>query len=324
MMKSFYHISAKTVEEAVTLLQDYKDRAKLIAGGTDLLGALKDKILPDYPEVIINIKTIPGLDFIKVDKKGLRIGALTKLADIAESPAVNERYKLLAEAAESVATPQIRNMGTIGGNLCQDVRCWYYRYPHQVGGRILCLRKGGDKCFVFRGDNRYHAIFGRDVCRAVCASDTAIALTSLDAKVKIAGLSGIRTIPIRDFFGSVRNILEADEMVTEIQVPRPLENSRQTFLKFRLRKAVDFPIVSVASVITISHGICEDARIVIGAVAPRPIRSTQAEQTIKGRAIDAAMAEAASEAAISPALPLNRNRYKVEIAKTLIKRAILS
>ena len=146
--------------EATRLLAKYEGKAKVNAGGTDLLGAMRDKCLSEYPEAVINIKTINGLDYIKKDKKGLRIGALTKLADIAGSPEVKEEYKLLAEAAHSVASPHIRNMATIGGNLAQDVRCWYYRYPQQIGGPIICLRKGGKICSALAGDNRYHSIFG--------------------------------------------------------------------------------------------------------------------------------------------------------------------
>jgi len=159
-MKSFNHINPKSINEVVKLMKSYKGKIKLIAGGTELLGILKDRILPDYPEVIVNLKTIPCLDYIKEDSEGLKIGALTKLADIAESHIVNGKYKLLAEAAKSVATPPIRHMGTIGGNLCQDVRCWYYRYPFHVGGRIICDLKGGKGCYALTGENQYHSIFG--------------------------------------------------------------------------------------------------------------------------------------------------------------------
>lgn len=159
-MKSFKHVNAKTKSKASKLLKQYGSKAKVIAGGTDLLGVLKDRILPDYPEVIINIKTIPALDYIKEDSRGLKIGALAKLNDIVKSPLVQEKYKLLAEAASAVATPQIRKIGTIGGNLCQDVRCWYYRYPHSVGGRIFCYLKGGKSCYALMGENQYHSIFG--------------------------------------------------------------------------------------------------------------------------------------------------------------------
>ena len=790
-MKSFNHINAKTVNEAVGLPGKYKGKAKWIAGGTDLLGALKDRILPDYPAAIINIKTIPGLDYIQEDARGLKIGALTKLEDIVESPIVQEKYKVLAEATESVATPQIRRMGTIGGNLCQDLRCWYYRYPHQIGGRFLCYLKGGKGCYALTRENQYHSIFGgsreasppcssacpgavdipsylskiregdlleaakmlldvnplpsitgrvcphfceqdcnrgeldesvsiRDIerfigdfvlenkkeiiktrtgkkktgkkvaivgsgpagltaayylarsghavtvfeassepggmmragipdfrlpkdildaeidkirkagvdikvntriqsiqslfrqgydaiflalgashstkmgikgeqfpgvmdgmsflraanlgekvslgervavigggntaidsaraalrlgakevtviyrrtraempagrdeieealhegvdivflaapvkisrgegqlkltctqmelgepdasgrrrpvpikdsefsmdfdsiitaigqipdipsqlglrgrrdhtlrvdlntqatdrrgawaggdvvtgpatviaaiaagkraaismnsylkggaetedkgrttlqpflrfsreclertskakmptlpiserkisvedalglglseveteanrcfncsCVGVNASDIAVVLMALDAKVKISGKGGARTIPIGDFFGSLGNVLGEDEILTEIQVPRPPDRSKQTFLKFRLRESVDFGVVSVASVITRSNGVCEGARIALGAVAPRPIRVKEAEQTLQGKPINLATAEAASVAAVTGVLPLGMNEYKVEITKALVKRAILS
>ncbi len=159
-MKSFSHINARTVGEAIRFLRKYRGRAKLIAGGTDLLCALKDRIFVDYPEVIINLKTVKGLEKIEENKKGLKIGSMTRLEDIACSTIVNKRYKILSEAASSVGTPQIRRMGTIGGNLCQDIRCWYYRYPHHVGGRILCYMKGGKSCYALRGENQYHSIFG--------------------------------------------------------------------------------------------------------------------------------------------------------------------
>ena len=159
-MKPFKHYNAQSLKEAASLLTEYDGKAKVNAGGTDLLGAMRDKCLPEYPEALINIKTINGLDYIRKDKKGLKIGALAKLADIAGSPEVKEEYKLLAEAVHSVARPQIRNMATIGGNLAQDVRCWYYRYPTQIGGPITCLRKGGKICSALAGDNRYHSIFG--------------------------------------------------------------------------------------------------------------------------------------------------------------------
>jgi NADPH-dependent glutamate synthase beta subunit-like oxidoreductase len=784
-MKPFEHIDAKTVDEAVRLLKEYE--SKLIAGGTDLLGVLKDRVLPTYPELLVNIKRIPGLDRIEQDEGGLKIGALAKLADIAASPLVKEEVPMLAEAARSVATPQVRNMGTIGGNLAQDTRCWYYRYPHEIGGRILCYLKGGQGCYALTGENRYHSIFGglreanprcssacpggvdipsylskirehnlseaarilleanplpsitgrvcphfceqecnrgdfdesvsvRDIerfigdyilqntgekvpetssgkrvavvgsgpagltaayylaksghsvtifealsqpggmlrvgipdyrlpkdildaeiaqiqrlgveiktdtriesldslvqqgydavflalgaqqstrmtvtgekaaavmyglgflarvnrgervdlgnkvavigggevaidsartalrlgakeivlvyrrtqeempastemvqeavdegvkliflaspvsvsdgddgqltltcvrmelgepdasgrprpvpiggsefstdydsiiaaigqtpdipagfglkvgegntleadvdtlatdrqgvwaggdvvigpatvieaiaagkkaavainlhlggtesgkpdeaaaqpfltfnsdylketsrvkvpkllvaersldaednqglglseitseanrcfncsCVSVNTSDISVALVALDARVTIAGPRGLRTIPIGEFFGTLGNSLEKDEMITEIEVPRPPEGARQTFLKHRVREAVDFALVSVASVITEKGGKCEDARIVLGAVASVPFRAVEAEQAIKGKPIDRSSAEAAAEAAVAGAVPLSKNAYKVVITKTLVRRALVS
>ncbi|MFC2020248.1 FAD binding domain-containing protein [Chloroflexota bacterium] len=185
-MKTFNHINAKTIGEATKLLKD-NSKAKLLAGGTDLLGILKDRLFQDYPETVINIKTIPDLDYIKEDTGGLKIGALAKLEDIANSTIVKEKYKILAEAAEAVATPHVRRMGTIGGNLCQDVRCWYYRSPHQIGGRIDCFLKGGSKCYALTGENQYHSIFGGlkqtdTPCQAACPS--AVAISSYLSKIR--------------------------------------------------------------------------------------------------------------------------------------------
>jgi NADPH-dependent glutamate synthase beta subunit-like oxidoreductase/CO/xanthine dehydrogenase FAD-binding subunit len=789
-MKPFNHIDATTVKQALTLLKKNQGKAKLIAGGTDLLSTLKDKILPDYPETLINIKTIPTLNQITDEGNGVTIGALAKLEAVAQSPVVKENYTILAQAAEAVATPQIRRMGTIGGNLCQDVRCWYYRYPHSVGGRILCYLKGGKSCYALTRENEYHSIFGgwrdtstpcssacpagvdipsyvstiregnlthaaktllknnplpsitgrvcphfceqqcnrgefdesvsvRDIerfmgdyildnatdrrqapqtetgksvavigsgpaglaaayylkisghrvtvfdkreepggmltyviptyrlpkdivtravkaiehmgvafkcnvdigkeitlntlkkdfdsvfiatgawmpvsiglkgeestrfcldflininrgiteipgkkvlvigggnaavdvavsalrlgaeqatmacleceeempalpweielaveqgvklmpswgphrvltaegkvtgielisctsvfdeqgcfapcfddaiketveadqiimavgydtdltfidpksiklkqglipvdpntqatnvagifaggsvthgpatvieaiasgrkaaaaidgylkgktqtqdtdkktpepfltfnsdylkktprvqmpkrpvaersiavedtlgldlgdiaqeanrcfncgCVSVGPSDMGVVLLVLGAQVAIAGPGGVRTVPIEDFFGSLRTTLTADEMVTQIQVPQPPKGAKQTFLKFRLRESVDFPIVSVASVITIKDGICQDARIVLGAVAPAPVRATGAEKVLIGRAIDDGQATAAAQAALEDAIPLEKNSYKVTIARELVRRAILT
>lgn len=321
-MKSFKHINAETLHEVYTLLKKNGGKAKVIAGGTDLLGILKGGNLPDYPEALINIKTIPGLDCMKEDVEGLKIGALTTLSDISRFSVIKEKYKVLAEAANTVATPQIRNAATIGGNLCQDVRCWYYRYPQQIGGRILCARKGGRTCPAVRGDNRYHAIIGGKKCFAVCPSDTAIALTALDATMKIAGPNGNRTILVKDFFGTLTNVLTKDEIVTEIQVPKLKGRVVQGFSKFTIRQPIDFAIVSVASIIGIENGICKEARIAIGAVAPTPIRATQAEAFLEGKKIDSKIAAEAAEVALSGAKPMGNNAYKVDIAKTLIRRGV--
>jgi xanthine dehydrogenase YagS FAD-binding subunit len=333
-MRWFEHHNALSIGEAVELLNNYAGKAKAMAGGSDLLGALKDQVLPEYPQAVINLKTIEGLDFIRHDEKGLAIGALTKLCDIVESPVVREEYNLLGEAARSVATPQIRNVATIGGNLAQDTRCWFYRYPRHIGGPMVCLRKGGKFCSAMAGDNRYHSIFGaaalpgsssagkvRKGCLAVNPSDIAVALVALDALI----VTTKRTVAAEIFFKATAmtsTILESDELITEIQIPRLPGKTRHTYEKFILRKPVDFAVVSVASVLTMENNLCKDARIVLGAVAPDPLRARNAEDVIKGRAIDEHVAAEASEQALAGAKPLKMNNHKVEIAKVLVRRAI--
>lgn len=347
-MKRFEHHNARSIGEAVKLLDHYQGKAKVNAGGTDLLGALRDRIYREYPEAVINIKTISGLDYVKSDKKGLRIGALARLTDVADSPAVKEDYGLLADAVRSVATPHIRNMATVGGNLAQDVRCWFYRYPRQIGGPIVCLRKGGKFCDALAGDNRYHSIFGaapvveharvgqcsddidlpfypskvRKGCFAVSPSDIAVALIAMDGRI----VTTKRDLPARLFFKATATgstVLEADELIREIQVPKSPAGARQTYRKFTLRKPIDFALVSVASMVTLENGVCKDARIVLGAVAPEPVRVPAAEEVIKGRAIDEEIAAEAAQRALAGARPLMMNAYKVEIAKALVKQAVL-
>jgi xanthine dehydrogenase YagS FAD-binding subunit len=227
-MKPFEHFNAGALEEAVSLLKKYGGKGRLMAGGTDLIGLLKDRILEDYPDALINLKSIPGMDAIEESAGGLRIGALAKLADIASSTAIKAKYPALSQAAESVASPEIRTMATIGGNLCQDVRCWYYRYPQQMGGRILCLRKGTGPCHAIKGDNRYHALMGAKKCFAVCPSDTAIALSALEAEIEIFGAKGARSLPVEEFFTPLGNALGPEELVKEIRVrgsPEALEKT---------------------------------------------------------------------------------------------------
>lgn len=322
-MRPFEHVNAGTVKEACRLLAKYDGRAVLNAGGTDLLGTLKGENLFVYPEGVVNIKTVAGLDKIVESKGALRIGALAKLSAIVHSPLLNERYPALAEAARTVATPQIRNAATIGGNLCQDVRCWYYRYPRHIGGPILCARKGKGPCLAVKGDNRYHALMGAKKCFAVCPSDTAVALAALDGQITIAGPEGERKIAVTDFYHPLGNSLKRGEMVIGVEVPSIADESKQVFLKFTLRKPVDFAIVSVATVVTVNAGVCTDARIALGAVAAGPVRAKKAEKALVGRPPDEKVAADVAEAALTGAKPLSMNAYKIEIAKTLVKRAIL-
>ena len=323
-MKKFNHISARSLEEALQFLGEYGEKAKVNAGGTDLIGVLKDRILPAYPEIIIDIKTIPGLNTITEDEKGFRIGALTTLADICRSRPLAEKLPLLTLACAAVASPQIRNVATIGGNLCQDTRCWYYRYPDKIGVLIHCYRKGGKGCPAAAGENQYHAIMGAKRCFAVSPSDTAVALIALGAILTLAGIDkGGREIPLEEFYTPTGNVLEALEIITGINIPKPPPEAKQRFQKFTLREPIDFAVVSVASLITVQEGICTEARLVLGAAAPTPLRLSQTENFLQGKKLTAEVAAQAANLALEGAKPLAKNGYKINIAKTLIKRALL-
>jgi xanthine dehydrogenase YagS FAD-binding subunit len=322
-MRSFHHFQPKTTEEAVGLLSKYRGKAKVSAGGTDLLGILKDEILPTYPQALIDIKTIDGLDRIWEEDGSIKIGALARLREIAGSPLLQDRYSVLAEAARSVASPQIRNAATLGGNLCQEVRCWYFRYPNHLGGAISCARKGKGPCLAIKGDNRYHAILGGKKCFAVCPSDTAVALAALDAQLLITGPEGQRKMAVTEFYNPLGLGLQWNEILTEIEIPAPDRAARQHFFKFTLRQPIDFAIVSLAAVITEAHGVCRNSRLALGAVAPAPVRAKTAEEFLQGRILDEDTAAQAADLALAGARPLSRNAYKAVIAKTMIRRAIL-
>jgi xanthine dehydrogenase YagS FAD-binding subunit len=313
-MKSFNHTNATSLAEVKTALADGK--TNLIAGGTDLIGTLKDNILHIYPSTLINIKTVPGLDFIKEEEGKLKIGAATRLADIAENPTIKQKYTALAQAALRVGTPHVREMGTIGGNIAQLHRCWYFRKPEN---RFDCVRKGGKTCFAMMGDNRYHSIFGPvNGCIAVNISDTAPALIALNAMV----VTDRRKIEAEDFFDVQKpgnTVLVIDEIIKEIQIPAPPKGAKSAFLKFAIRKSIDFPIVNCA---VMAGG--KNPRICLNAVAPKPYRALKAEKVIAGKGINEKTAEAAGEAAVADARPLEAARFKVQIAKTLVKRALLA
>ncbi|MGD0229557.1 MAG: FAD binding domain-containing protein [Syntrophorhabdales bacterium] len=319
-MRNFAHMNATTLDEAIDTLRRYGKKAALIAGGTDILGKMKDEILPTYPEALVNIKTVPGLDFIRPKGGVLTIGALTRLEDIATDETIRRDYPALAEAALRTASTHLREMGTLGGNICQDIRCWYYRNPNN---RFPCLRKGGGRCYAINGENRYHSIFGGSVekgCYAVHPSDTAPALIALDARIKTTK----RTIQAEDFFQVVpvsTTVLDVDEIVTGIELPAPAGKS--AFVKFALRKAIDFPVVNCAAMIATADTKVIAARICLNAVYVKPYRAFKAEEAIVGRPMDAALAEAAAAAALADAKPMSQNAYMVPLAKAMIKRAIL-
>ncbi len=322
-MKTFAHFNASTIGEAISLLRRYQGRAHVIAGGTDILGKMKDRILPDYPEALINLKTVPGLDTINEADGFLKIGPLTILEDIAHHAIIRERYTALADAARRTASPHLREMGTLGGNMCQDIRCWYYRNPEN---RFPCLRKGGGRCYALKGDTRYHSIFGgsvRDGCIAVHPSDTAPALIALDAKIKTSK----RTLRAEDFFQvdvSKTTVLDPDELVTEFQIPAPPKGTKSAFFKFALRKSIDFPIVNSAAMISQTRGLVDAARICLNAVYVKPYRALKGEEALLGKNLNKTAAEAAAESVTGDATPLDDNAYMVQAAKALIKQTILT
>jgi xanthine dehydrogenase YagS FAD-binding subunit len=322
-MRTFAHFNPRTVEEAAMVLQRYDGKAKVIAGGTDILGKMKDEVLPVYPEALVNIKNINGLDFIETTADGLSIGALTRLQDIADSTLIKKSYQALAQGAAKTASPHLRAMGTIGGNISQDIRCWYYRNPNN---RFPCLRKGGGRCYAIEGDNRFHSIFGGSVekgCYAVHPSDTAPALIALNGSI----VTTKRTIKAEDFFAvSVRKttILEPDEIIMRIAVPSPKTGSRSAFLKFALRKSIDFPIVNCAASVTTSRGVVESARICLNAVFVIPYQPRAAEEYMVGKTLTEENAQAAADLAVANSKPMSRNSYMVQIAKTMVKRTLLA
>jgi len=321
-MNSFEHVNVDTVMNAISFL-DSDWNARIIAGGTDLLGEMKREIIA--PQRLVNLKTIKGSSYIQYsEEEGLKIGALTTLSDIESNEIVRERFSILSQAISKVGTPQLRNMGTISGNLCQRPRCWYYRNPHYP-----CLRKGGKRCFAPAGENRYHAILGGGPCFIVHPSDSAPALIALGASLEIASPEGKKAIPIEEFFVGPKvdphreNILKSNEIVTEVRVPNPKEDSRGIYLKAMERKAWDFATVSVAAQVAFDDGIVSNSRIVLGGVAPIPWRTPDAEAVVQGKAIDEKTVERVAEVALANSRPLRDNVYKVELAKALVKRALL-
>jgi xanthine dehydrogenase YagS FAD-binding subunit len=317
-MQKFAFKNTESVAHAVSLLKS--GNAAVLAGGTDILNLLKTEAFGKSPELLVNIKNIPGLDTISEDSGGLKIGALARVSAIASSEFIKAEYPVLAEAAGSIAAPAIRNMATIAGNLCQEVQCWYFRRSFLTGNTFDCMRKGGKQCYAVSGDNRYHAIIGGKGCFAVCPSDIAVVLATLDATI----VTSKRSILIRDFFETLGNILDSDEIITGIEIPVVPPGTKQKFMKFTIRPALDFSIVSAAVIITTNNDRVTDSRIVLGSVAPTPYRAVYVEESLKGKIIDESTAEKAAEEAVRDAKPLSKNKYKVQITKTLVKRAILA
>src|SRR6266540_2329095 len=326
VMKSFQNIDVKSVKEAVGLLQKFQQQKKVAAvvgGGSEYLQLMKDHVVePDY---LINLNSIPGLDYIKEERGGFRIGALAKLADIEEHPAVREKLLILSDAAGEAASPQIRNAGTIAGNICQRPFCWYFR-----SSNFTCLRKGGQVCYTVTGDGRFHAICGGGPSYIVHPSDTAPALVALDAKFRVAGAAGERLVPAGEFFtlpsvdAARENVLEDDEVITGVVIPAPPAGARSTYHKIMDREAWTHAIVSAAIVLGVDKDVCKSARVVLGGVAPIPWRLAEVEKLLVGQRVTADLAAKAGEAAVAGARPLAKNGYKVPMTRAMVARTIES
>ncbi len=319
MLHKFSYKRAATLQEAVTA--SARPDAHILAGGTDLLGCLRDEVFTASTVVSLNgLKEIKGIS--ARPGGGLRIGALTTLTEIAENKKLLADYPVLAQAAASAASPQLRNQGTLGGNLCQRPRCWYFR------GNFPCFRRGGDLCSAMDGENEYHAIFGGDPCFMVHPSDTAPALVALDAKVTIAGPKGPRTIPLASFYVLPKDdflketVLAPGEVVTEILLGPAPAGSKSVYRKVRERGAFDFAVTGAAIVVTLAARKVSGARIVLSGVAPAPWRSEAAEKAILGKPLDAAAITVAAEAAVKGASPLARNGYKIALVKGVIEEIL--
>jgi xanthine dehydrogenase YagS FAD-binding subunit len=320
------YVAAESIEHAVALLVEHGDRAKILAGGTDLLGLMKDRIdgpgVP-IPELLVNVKTIPALAAVTERSDGsLRIGAAVTLADVEHHPLVTSQLPALAQAAASVATTQIRAMGTVGGNLCQRPWCWYFRHP-----RFVCLKRGGRQCFAIPGNNRtYFSVLGKGVCVMSHPSDLAPALIALGARAGVVGPDGSREVPIDGFFRGPRSVMETvlgpAEILAWVDVPAPAPGTRSVFLKHRVRNTWDFALSEVAVAVRLAEGTWADVRVALGGVAPFPYRATAAETALVGRAPTAELIDEAALAAVARARPLAMNGYKVDLTRALVARAL--
>ncbi len=321
-MNRFEFARAASVAEALSLVAE-KPGSVLKAGGIDLLDHLKEHLME--PPRLVDLKSVPGLDGIGAERDGsLRIGPLVTMARIAAHPGIRSTHPALAQACGEAASPQIRNVATFGGNLLQRPRCWYYRLAS-----YRCLKKGGDVCFAVGGENRYHTIFADGACNAPHPSNAAMAIMAFGASLVFQGGRGTRTVPADRFFtipGSDpqrENAKAPDEILTAIHVPATSQ-VRSVYASVKEKAAFDWPLVSVAVALRVDGGVVRQAHIVLGAVAPVPLRSTAAEQALIGRRLDDAATEAAADAAAGRAHPLPGNGYKVELLKALVRRALKS
>jgi xanthine dehydrogenase YagS FAD-binding subunit len=321
MLSNFTYVRPKSLDEAFKHLS--MQGSRMHAGGTDLLGCLRDHVFE--ASKLVSLSDIKSLRGIKRGvQSGIRIGALTTLREVAGNSEVRKHYTALAQAASEVASPQLRNQGTLGGNLCQKPRCWYYR------GDFHCLRKGGEECFAVAGENAFHCVFGGESCYIVHPSDTAPALGALGARIHIRGPKGQRIVALEDFHVPPsedyrkETRLRQGEIVTEIELPPHVEGLRSSYRKVRARQSWDFALAGVALGLVFKGDQVQKARVFLSGVAPVPWRCREIEEVVTGRRLDEPTARKASEAAVLRAKPLGQNAYKIPLLRGLIEDQLLA
>ena len=322
VMPAFDLLQPASAADAQKLLQQYGEDAWIMAGGLDSFDWLKDRI--KKPKVLVDLSGISEMSGVRETGNGVEIGAMTTLTEIAHHPVIKSQYGVLSQAVEVVASPQIRNQGTLGGNVSQDTRCWYYRdgWP--------CYRAGGNICYADTpvGRNREHAIFGANRCVAVHPSDSVPALIALDAKFVIQTPKGEKVVDAEDYFVGPDiditrlNIIQPGELLTTIRIPNTWAGAKFYFEKVRDRNVWDFPLMNVASAMKVSGGNIDSMRIAVNAVAPRPMRLKAVEDAVRGKPANADTGEMAGKLAVQGAVPLQFNAYKIPLMRNLVKRAI--
>jgi xanthine dehydrogenase YagS FAD-binding subunit len=330
-MKAFTNQNARTLDEAVAFAQQaLRDgrSVSFVGGGTDLLQLMKDKVVnrpgSGDPDVLVNLKTVEGLDEVSSSGQVVTIGGLTTLEALVAHPVIRDRLTVLAEAAESVATPQIRHTGTLAGNVVQRPWCWYYR------NGFPCYKAGGNQCFSIAGENHLHAIFGGGPSYIVHPSDLAPALVALDATFRVVGPEGERTLSGSDFFVLPRedveheNVLADDEVLASVTLPAPADGVRSAYHKIMGREAWTHALVSAAIVLDMDGDVCREARIVLGGVAPVPWRVSGAEALLTGQRVTPELAREVGAAAVAGARPLSKNAYKIPLTRGVVERTVLA
>jgi xanthine dehydrogenase YagS FAD-binding subunit len=318
-LKAFAYVNAASEAEAVAALDAQRGRVLPLAGGMDLLGLMKNYVA--QPERVVNIKSLDKT--ITVSASGARIGAAATLVELMEHQALAKAYPALIQSAEEIGTPQIRNAGTIGGNIMQRPRCWYFRNED-----FNCLKKGGPRCFAVDGENQYHAIFGGGPCHIVHPSSLAVPLIAYGAKFRVVGRNGEREVDAGEFFELPaenlmgETVLRSNELLTHVTLPAA-STLRSAAYEVRFKQSHDWPLAAATAVLTMDGKTVKSARIVMGAVAPIPWRVPAAEQALAGKTITEAVAMEAANAALAGATPMSQNSYKVQVARTAVKRAIL-